>query len=99
MSVRRTWSCDSCRATYQVSYEELANSGTPVCPTCDKECDLIADTAGTYRELALVILEHFTVEQLDADITIENYNGECFPAKLAICGLNHDDGHPVILEI
>ena len=56
----------------------------------------------TYREL-LQSLTNLTNEQLDCDVTIElEFEDECFPAELRICGDTHDllaEGHPVIFAL
>ena len=56
----------------------------------------------TYREL-LQSLTNLTNEQLDCDVTIElEFEDECFPAELRICGATNDllaEGHPVIFAL
>ncbi len=37
----RTWKCPDCGRTADVSYENLAEVGTPICPDCDIEMKLL----------------------------------------------------------
>lgn len=52
----------------------------------------------TYQEL-LDALCQLGPPQLACDVTVENLDGECLPAELRICDIEHmtlDEGHPVI---
>ena len=52
----------------------------------------------TYQDL-LNSLSKMTPEQLQCDVTVEDGQNECYPAKLKICGVEYgvlDEDHPVI---
>jgi hypothetical protein len=74
----RTWKCPTCGNSLEISYDWLAEHGSPVCPKCDCDMELVvvadeierlaakADTAGL--ELAdLDELVHETAASIAAD--------------------------------
>jgi hypothetical protein len=38
----RTWKCRRCGKMADCSYEELAEAGSPICPDCDIEMEMLA---------------------------------------------------------